>query len=155
MDTCDLDIVKKLVKYGAKVNTKNNEGKTALMHAADCVIRPDELINFLISQGANPGVKDNKWNTLLIRSLEGASGAFETVLKLSGIGINEKNNKGYTALMIAIYNKHNGYAKALLDEGANIKLKSKDGLTAIDLAYKANNSYMLWYINTVNASKFA
>jgi uncharacterized protein len=145
MKICKLNIVEKLVKYGAEIDAQNNAGETALMHAVKC-INNVELIDFLINLGADPTIKDNKGNNLLIKSLEAGDFLFDAILELNSIDINEKNNKGYTALMMAIYNGQNRRARILLDKGANINLRSKDGLTAIDLAHKTNNDYIINYI---------
>jgi ankyrin repeat protein len=48
--------------------------------------------------------------------------------------INNKDNNGYTALMIASENGHKEVVELLLNKGANINYKNDDGYTALMLA---------------------
>jgi ankyrin repeat protein len=53
----DMEISKILVQNGAKVNARNNLGRTPLYHAARAGQK--EMVAFLLSNGANPKIKDN------------------------------------------------------------------------------------------------
>jgi ankyrin repeat protein len=52
------EIIEDLVKAGAKVDTQNNEGETALMLAVKS--GNEHFVKTLLSKGANPSIKNNK-----------------------------------------------------------------------------------------------
>ena len=51
-----------------------------------------------------------------------------------GAHIDDQDNRGRTALMIAAELGHRGAVEALLSHGANATLKDKEGKTALDFA---------------------
>jgi ankyrin repeat protein len=59
-----LDIVESFVKYGADVNAKNVQGKTALMNAS----RQGnlEIVKYLVENGAEIDANDNEKNKALL-----------------------------------------------------------------------------------------
>jgi len=58
------------------------------------------------------------------------------VLVQAGAKLNEKDNTGSTALMMAVYNGHTGIVKALIEAGADLDLKDNNQNTALMLAVK-------------------
>ena len=58
-----------------------------------------------------------------------------------GEDVNSKSSSGYTALMGAVWNKHNSIVKLLLDQPAvDVNVKDKWGQTALHDAASANNA---------------
>ena len=58
-----------------------------------------------------------------------------------GKDVNSKNSYGETALMYAVWKKHNSIVKLLLDQPAvDVNVKSNDGWTALYLAAGHNNA---------------
>ena len=53
-----LEIIKHLIKSGANLNAKDNDGKTALMYAVDGIESLD-IVKLLINSGADVNIKDN------------------------------------------------------------------------------------------------
>jgi len=115
----DMDLVKVLLNAGADINLGN-----ALYEAAD---RDNtELVNFLISKGADVNQKDNKGNTPLSQAIQ-----------------NPKNYyKDYMT-------KYNANAIALIDAGADLTLPNEYGRAAYDLAKTNKNKTIVKYIDSL------
>lgn len=149
------EVVSFLIKKGAKVNSKNEEGKTALMYGPSKV---------LISAGADVNAKDNEGKTALMYSAYlRAKGSVDLLIK-NKANVNAKDNDGDTALLYAIraYTSkgfdlsdpfgdggafctieeyENDYSadnleliKLLINNGANVNIKNKSGLTPLSLS---------------------
>lgn len=151
------EVVSFLIKKGAKVNSKNEEGKTALMYGPSKV---------LISAGADVNTKDNKGKTALMYAAYGrAKGSVDLLIK-NKAKVNAKDNGGDTALLYAIrrytyegsewssdYSWTDGaigstikeyednfspsfheLIKLLINNGANVNIKNKSGQTPLSLS---------------------
>ena len=106
--------VKLLIDHGARVDVADEEGRTALMHAAD---RDDvEVVEALLRSGAD--VRDiNKQNengeTLLMRATAGGKVALVKLLLDHGADVNLTDVLGNTAAVIA-YEKDQTAIQAML-----------------------------------------
>ena len=99
-----LPVVKLLVEYGADVNKKDDEGRTALMCAAYAGSLLDirgnsAVVSFLIEHGADIEAEDNEGNTALFYG-GCIKDVLDTLLKYN-VNVHHKNHKGETALEIA------------------------------------------------------
>lgn len=106
-------IFKSLIGYGADVNAKNNDGRTALMLTSNL-----EIAKLLIDSGADVNAKNNNGGTALIWAdkLEIAK-----LLIDNGADINAKDSLGHTALTQAVNWDRLEIAKLLIDNGADTK----------------------------------
>lgn len=52
----DLNLLKKITDFGIEINTKNNEGMTAL-HKAALTAKDDAILKYLVAQGAKKDIK--------------------------------------------------------------------------------------------------
>lgn len=149
------EVVSFLIKKGAKVNSKNIEGKTALMYGPSKV---------LINAGADVNTKYNEGKTALMYAAYGrAKGSVDLLIK-NKANVNAKDNDGDTALLYAIIaytiegfdlsnpfgdggafctieEYENDYSadnleliKLLINNGANVNIKNKSGLTPLSLS---------------------
>ncbi|MFN2502202.1 MAG: ankyrin repeat domain-containing protein [Pyrinomonadaceae bacterium] len=143
----NVDAIKALYEAGAKINLKDEAGRTALDHAiANLKATPpgsqketQETIKFLESVGGKTGNSIEKRPPdekakLLFKAVE--SGDLDAVKKLIAAGVNVKAKKdgdGKTPLIVAAENfvEDGVILKALIDAGADLK---RDELEAIKSA---------------------
>lgn len=143
---------KVLITAGTNVNAKDSDGVTPLMISSARLFYNE--VNILLDAKADVKAQDkNGWNALMRASASsfrkeevGAHGdgfivwlgATKIIEKLisAGIDVNTQNNKGETALMLAIKAKNAHFAETLLSKGADSKIKDKSGKTAFDYADK-------------------
>lgn len=159
-----LKIVKKLIREGVDVNSRNENGNTILILA--CMYNHYNTAKFLVNSGANVNLKGNNEYTALI--LSDQIRLFELLLdagadinaqdyvgntaliRFSRIGPNEyvqyllsrgadpdiQNNIGYTAFMFATVLGFSDIVETLIDFKADVTVTSYDGETAFDIADK-------------------
>lgn len=157
-----LDLVKALVRHGAKVNGQLKtpalyrahtpgdgnlgEGSTALMRAARNADAP--VMRFLLANGADASLRQKNGTTalMLAAGLGHGLGVFakeyatepamlEAVKILVGqhVDVNAANDAGDTALHFAAL-ASDPVVKFLADNGANLNAKDRQGRTALDMA---------------------
>ena len=121
---CDAKTVQLLLKSGASVNARNDEGRTPLMYAAKN-LRSDSL-KALIAAGAdvNARAEDGKTPLMYSKDVESVK-----VLSAAGADVNAKDNLGITPLMLAANNRDVELVKALIAAGADVNAKDNDGKT--------------------------
>lgn len=99
----DYEIIKTLLNHGAKVNAKNNEGKTALMFSKNY-----KISKILLNHGAKVNLKDKKGHTALMYSaLRSKLTIFNLLLK-AGADIYIKDNLGNNLLILFCLNRQKG-----------------------------------------------
>lgn len=163
-----LEIITYFIEKGVNINIQNNKGETAFytitiylvcgQYYDDCRTK---IIKLLIEKGGDITIKKYNGNTLLHHVIE--QNNLQTVkyvkyLLENGLKpfVNDKNNKGLTALHTAIniissYEETNEIAyaiiKLLIENGADINIKYNDGKTilhqAISLGYPPIVEYLL------------
>jgi ankyrin repeat protein len=115
--------VKKGIESGANVNAINSSGFTSLHHA---VMNGNlQLIQLLISQGADPNVKDNKGNTPLhtlsyTKLNDQVLNAMAHLLLTSGARVDKTNKMKQTPLHLAMKAGKINLMKIFTKAGANI-----------------------------------
>src|SRR5688572_21348032 len=144
--------VRLLVAAGAQLETKDEEGRTALLKAA---AKGDAgVANALIASGANVNAMDNKGSNVLLHALDNQNFAHgddratlparrldvaRTLLLTKSLDVNAQNGDGETALMRAVRLQNIELVKALLTRGAEANRKDVFGDTAATLAYASGN----------------
>ena len=129
-----------LIKAGANINDKDNEGKTALMYCRNL-----ECVKLLIDAGVNVGARDTNLRTVLMHLVKNELSTL-TFLKRVVDNINDRDVEGRTALMYCGYRV--AITKALLKLGANVDLQDKEGKTAL---MESTNTLQMQML--INASK--
>ena len=105
--------VSQLLASGANVNVGDNQGKTALMWAAET--GQADLVNVLIRAGANVNGRDVfGWTALISASYEGRTDCVHLLLQ-NGADINARDKDSKTALRRA---RSNEVAQLLRESGA-------------------------------------
>jgi uncharacterized protein len=143
------EVMELLLEKGAKINSRNKAGETALMwsmhdknkvalllkYGADvnavarsgntplligCVGNSQyEIVKMLLSKGANTSAKNNAKETALMRAALFGDTATISLLVNTKLDINARNGDGHTALVQAIENSNRQGALYLLEMGAD------------------------------------
>ncbi|MDA0811699.1 MAG: ankyrin repeat domain-containing protein [Verrucomicrobia bacterium] len=89
-----------------------------------------DIVNALLSSGANVNEKSKGMTALRIASLEGHKEIVKTLLD-AGAEANAKDKEGMAALYVASQEGHKEIVKMLLDAEADVNAKDKEGRTAL------------------------
>lgn len=131
----------------------DNEGKTVLIVAAEN--NNLELLNLLLSRGANPNIGDKLGQTPLFHALD-APPLTQTAKRLGEVS-NPANANRYhmTALHFLATTFNADDAKAmildLISRGANIDATELDGRTPLDKAIEWENQTMIDFLSALGA----
>ena len=153
--------LKVCLNKGADVNTRDKDGWTALMRAAE--VGHAAIVQALLDENADVNVEGKKsGGTALMWAAWHGHTAIVKALLSKGANVNIKSYSGKTALMAAAFNDHTEIIALLkqaeeinskfltavikgnidnihdvLNKGANINAKNMDGHTALMLAARA------------------
>jgi ankyrin repeat protein len=141
VDEIDAYIAELLIKYGADVNNKDENGYAPLHWAV--TLGKSRIINVLLENGADVNAKDNIGSTPLHRVVvsdeESKRSNIAKVLIEHGADVNARNHQGLTPLHMATTLGKVDVTKVLLENGAdpNVTLQS---LTPLHVAAFAGYS---------------
>jgi ankyrin repeat protein len=137
-------IVQMLLDNGAEIDASANDGRTALINAAESC-RPD-IVRLLIEKGANIKRKDSlDWSALHYAAFEGSATVVQMLLE-KGADLEMIGGYGRTPLHCAASRGRETVVQILVQKGANVRAKSRDGLTALDLARKQSHQSIVLYL---------
>ena len=121
-----------LLKRGANLETRDNNGGTPLSAAAR--VGHEAAVKLLLERGANLETKDKDGRTpLSVAAGMGHEAAVKLLLE-RGADLETKNNVGWTPLSAAALVGHKAVVKLLLERGADLETKNKDGRTPQSVA---------------------
>jgi ankyrin repeat protein len=130
-------VVSLLIAARANVNAVNEDGQTALMLAAPLDV--PETIKLLLAAGASVDAIDKQGQTVLMHACQASTRLdVEPFIKAgAGATVNQKDARGWTALMYAVP-RYNGLkdAELLIAAGANVNDANAEGQTVLMLAAK-------------------
>lgn len=127
---------------GDRIDSTDNDGKTALHWAARSWQKNPtqrQMIEFLVSKGADPNAKDKIGYTPLHAAADGGNVLVAEALIKAGARIDELTIYGRTPLHQAALRGHIEIVNLLLKSGANPGVRNRDGETPIGLAVKHEN----------------
>lgn len=120
----DHELVRALLKAGAKANVTNNYGSTPLTEAVK--LGDLELVRMLLEAGADPDSPNQDGQTALMLASHIGSLEIAKLLIDRGANVNAVENfRGQTALMWAAAENHPDVVDLLLAHGANVSLRAK------------------------------
>ena len=136
-DGSALECLKKFLACGYDVNHKDSYGTTLLMFCA-CRFLPS-LVEFLLENGANPSLKDNKGQTALFYATYHNLVCYDEIIDYLleyGANINEVDNDGNSALLQIADEEIEGDATHcdLIDRGIDVNIRNNAGQTALSIA---------------------
>ncbi|MBQ7155812.1 MAG: ankyrin repeat domain-containing protein [Synergistaceae bacterium] len=137
LDLCrngDVNGVRRALRAGISSNTKDKDGRSALMYAA--AGGHTEVVDILLSASAD--ITHYGGAALVHAATHGHTATVNVLLK-AGASVESKNNSGNTALMMAARNGYASTVDRLLKAGADINAKNQNGWTA--LMYAAENGH--------------
>jgi ankyrin repeat protein len=130
-----------LLKHGAKVNAKDNEGKTPLIIAATA--GDLRIMNGLLAYGADPNFQDNDGWTAAMHAVRLNEPKIFRLMGKYKANYNLVNSDDMTALAMAVFNNKANAAVAMLDHAAQPDFPmGKAKFTALMLAVKQGNQQM-------------
>ena len=128
----DTDVLELFLVAGMKPDTKDNEGRTALIWVA--VNGHAAAVKALLNTGADVNAIDNIGMTSLMGAASGGKSDVIRILLEKDANVNSSSRDGMTALMFASSEGHKEIVNILIDRGANINATNRDGRTAMILA---------------------
>lgn len=102
-----------------------------------------EMIDFLLTQGADPNYGDDNGTVALHLAAASPSPAAVERLLAAGANVHATNDKGTTALIVAASNGYTRTARALIAAGGDPNHQDRTGASAVSWATARNDSEML------------
>ncbi len=141
----ETDLLKNYLKLGIDINTQDEFKQTALYAA--CSERRTKLALFLLDNGADANIANEKGRTPLLATVRWGFSAFNDEYKENadkliksllekGADVNAQDNEGRTPLIEAGFSGDYQTIKELLVRGADSTKKTNEGRTVIDEAAK-------------------
>ena len=131
-------VVKSLLLAGVNVNSRNNDGWTALMKASNN--NHITIVHTLLEAGADPHLQiSDGHNALMIASFSGHHQVVEQLLG-KNVDFNYQPKNGFNALMYASVNGHSNVVELLLNAQADPNIEHRGGLTALMFACEKGHS---------------
>ena len=135
----DLEVVQKLIEYGADISAEDLEGCTPLYFASEGVYPKDRtVLRLLLEHGADVNARTKDGETPLhIASMFGSLEVARVLLE-HGADVNARKEDGRTPLhssnVTSIWPGAMGVARLLLERGADVNARAKDGSTPLHVA---------------------
>jgi uncharacterized protein len=141
----DLEALERLLTSG-DVNERDQDGRTALMHAVLAEDADERVVSFLLAQGADPNVADKKqqWTALHFAARDQKAAIVQALLE-GGAFVDEVDIFGNTPLWRCVMNSSPDLSviRQLLAHGADPDKKNKHGVSARDTAVNMRNERLL------------
>jgi len=162
--TANIRFYELMVKYGVDLHEIHGSCGNTLGNLSFILkygSRGYEVLKFLLANGADPHVRANNGNTILIdllrrRILVNGMEFVNLLIDQYKVDVNAKNDLGHTALMVAIRAQLEPYIRRLFEAGANPYMEDAKHVTPLMHAcnhYKADTLKLLLDLNVnINAN---
>ena len=134
---------KLIVDYSAYINKKNSKGYNALLYSA---FRGNmQVFIKLMENGAdiNSTTSSSGLNALHLAAQGNYPNIIIYLIDKYGMNINSQDNKGNTALHWAVYMDKKQAVNYLMYYNIDINIRDNDNDTALDIAKRKNNVYLM------------
>ena len=127
---CETETLQELIESGARVNSVNGRGRTALL--LGCLYRQTDSIMALLEAGAYPAIDDDEGFSCIHAAVDGRC-SNETIQALidHGAHIDAKRKDGTNALLRACTTGHSDSVNFLLGAGADVNIVKVNGNTCL------------------------
>jgi ankyrin repeat protein len=129
---CRMPAAQVLLELGAKVGTRDRNGRTALYLAARAGC--EEVFRLLLEKGANPSSINYERSSILNGACLGGNKTIVELLLAKDPDLEQADARGFTPLLSAAEHGHAEIVKLLLARGADPKAKQDQGMGALHLA---------------------
>jgi ankyrin repeat protein len=133
----NVNAVEQLIRAGANTNATNDYGVTPLWLACSNGNAP--IVQRLLTAGATPNVERGGETPLMRCARSGSIPAVRALLARKAEVNGHEVEKGQTALMWAVAEKHPEVASLLIQGGADVKAQSKGGFTPLLFAARSGD----------------
>jgi ankyrin repeat protein len=127
-----LAAVQRLLELGFAVDTRDDQGATALQRA--CGAGHREVAACLLDAGADPGLPAHSGVTALVAAVSARREALVTLLLQRQVAVDQRLPSDATALMVAAALGYPDIAEQLLAAGADVKAVDSSGRNALHAA---------------------
>jgi len=135
LESSNQKVIDFIIKAGANLDVKNEDGKTALILA--CQAKYIKIVCELLNNGANYNLKDNTGHNALSYAIENMDTAVADILVKAGATLD--NAIIDKTLFDACKSSNPKVVDIIIMAGANPNVKNKDGKTALILACQAKS----------------
>jgi ankyrin repeat protein len=160
----DLAAIRDLLKRGADINVRDNEGTTPLAFNISSVSDQSKVLaiaRMLIAAGAEVNLKDKTETTplkLAVYQFEDHDGELVKLLLKAGADANAADDYGTTVLMHAVHAANQEAAliknvRALILAGAQVNARNKLGQTALSIAAEDKNDNLIELLKKAGATR--
>lgn len=137
---CQKQKVRLLLEAGANVNLSDMRGRTALMRVSSSHLPgAGKILKYLLAAGAdvNKRALFSGETSIMIATRSSALKKITELTNLPETDVNSKNNKGETALFIAVKSCDRDTMNVLLRSGADVNAQNVHGETTLFMAARA------------------
>lgn len=129
----------RLLEAGFNPDTKDPDGRTALMHAV--IDGKDELVQLLIARGSDVNIQDEQGFSALHFAAQDFRATAAMAILQAGARVDLRDKYGNTPLFRAVFNSRGRgeIIKLLLEHGADRNAKNNSGKSPLDLANTIGN----------------
>lgn len=138
----DEETVRVLLDRGADIDRQSENGWTALMAAvAKNHVR---VVRMLMAHGADVDAADiHAWTPLMLAAYDGRDDIVKALVRHPGIDLARINDRGQTALHLAVIGGYGAIVRELLARGALPSVQDFGGVTAYDIAQASGQKDLL------------
>jgi uncharacterized protein len=137
------DVAEFLIVSGADLNAKDSNGGFAPLDLALASFRYKEMVELLLTKGADPNATSNQGLTPLQEAaMRGQRDAAEMLLA-KGANMNAADDKGETALLWALLMGHMDLARFLINANADVNAKTNQGVSPLLVAKRRDDIKMV------------